>query len=207
MNTFHCRNIIVSIFTAKLNRTVCFNCVDVSKPSDCDVIEICDVDKVTTIYPRLIYWTQSQVQWQPLIQYTFPFFKVLFKIKIKFSKCLNQKKQTNSYIINVHYVLSFDADLCLFFYFDFNNSFISLWYFSLQKCFARHYITDMFVERWRLGCEDRRVLVSFISHYVWKMLYGWHNLSEYYVKDVKEQKYIFLLTIMNQIQILSIDIV
>ncbi|XP_076078115.1 uncharacterized protein LOC143048353 isoform X3 [Mytilus galloprovincialis] len=67
-NTEHC-NQFGCIDKAKLNRTVCFNCVDVSKPSDCDVIEICDVDK---------------------------------------------------------------------------------------KCFARHYITDMFVERWRLGCEDRR---------------------------------------------------
>ncbi|CAG2247117.1 COL6A [Mytilus edulis] len=67
-NTEHC-NRFGCIDKAKLNRTVCFNCVDVSKPSDCDVIEICDVDK---------------------------------------------------------------------------------------KCFARHYITDMFVERWRLGCEDRR---------------------------------------------------
>ncbi|CAC5376175.1 COL12A [Mytilus coruscus] len=67
-NTEHC-NQFGCIDKAKLNRTVCFNCLDVSTQSDCDVIEICDIDK---------------------------------------------------------------------------------------KCFARHYITDMFLERWRLGCEDKR---------------------------------------------------
>ncbi|XP_071136869.1 matrilin-3-like [Mytilus edulis] len=67
-DTEHC-NLYGCADKAMLNRTLCYNCVDVAHPGDCDVISVCDTDK---------------------------------------------------------------------------------------KCFARHFITDMFEERWRLGCEEKQ---------------------------------------------------
>ncbi|CAG2247116.1 unnamed protein product [Mytilus edulis] len=46
-DTEHC-NMYGCADKAKLNRTLCYNCVDVAHPGDCDVISVCDIDKKCT---------------------------------------------------------------------------------------------------------------------------------------------------------------